>query len=176
MLKMLWLVVLCCKGSFVQSVLGGVSLRSGFDVHERDRRGGAPGARRPNAADTDAADTDAPALAPLTAGAPVDGTFFSPWQQLDALHASIPGTRENKQIFFFSYFSMSEFSRGGQATSHSNVYQTCESYLYYCIRISIRGRYTYTQTYIERRVRGTRYGKRCIWQSQARATFRACVR
>lgn len=38
MRKMLWLVVLGGEGSFVQSVLGRVCLRSGFDIHERHRR------------------------------------------------------------------------------------------------------------------------------------------
>lgn len=92
MLKMLWLVVLCCEGSFVQGVFGGVSLRSGFNVHERNRRWGTPGARRADVTNADTTDTDASALAPLTTGATIDGAFFSPWQQLDALYASIPET------------------------------------------------------------------------------------
>lgn len=37
-LKMLWLVVLCGEGSLVQRMLSRVSLRCGFDVHERHRR------------------------------------------------------------------------------------------------------------------------------------------
>lgn len=96
MLKMLGLVVLCRKGSFVQSVLSRVSLRCGLDIHERHRRGGAPGVNRGTAAPAATAaagtgtGTTLVALPEGTTGTSVHRAHLAPRQQLDALHASIP--------------------------------------------------------------------------------------
>lgn len=97
---MLGLVVLCRKGSFVQSVLSRVSLRCGLDIHERHRRGGAPGVNRGTAAPAAAAaaapaagtgtGTTLVALPEGTTGTSVHRAHLAPRQQLDALHASIP--------------------------------------------------------------------------------------
>jgi hypothetical protein len=91
-LKMLGLVVLGGEGPLVEGVLGRVSLRRGLDVHEGHRGGGAL-ARRAAAAAA-APGTGLITVAEGTSGAAgtasVHGAFLAPWQQLDALHASIP--------------------------------------------------------------------------------------
>lgn len=94
---MLWLVVLCGEGSLVQRMLSRVSLRCGFDVHERHRRWRTPAGRGTAAPATAAAawtgtGTALIALAKGIAGTSIHRAFLAPWQQLDALHASIPET------------------------------------------------------------------------------------
>lgn len=96
MLKMLWLVVLRGEGSFVQRMLSRVGLRCGLDIHERHRRRSTPRVGRGTAATTIATaagtgtGTAIVALTEGTAGTSVHGALLAPWQQLDALHASIP--------------------------------------------------------------------------------------
>lgn len=95
-LKMLWFVVLCGKGSFVQGMLSRVGLRCGLDIHERHRRGGTPGAARGTATPATATvartgtGTTLVAFSEGTTGTSIHGALFAPRQQLDALHASIP--------------------------------------------------------------------------------------
>lgn len=99
MLKMLWLVVLCRECSLVECVLGRVCLRCGLDIHEGNRRWYTPGDRRDSTADrsrTNACTADLASLACRTTWTSVHGAFFAPWQQFDALHASIPA----KQFIF----------------------------------------------------------------------------
>lgn len=94
-LKMLGLVVLCRKGSFVQCMLSRMGLRCGLDIHERHRRRRTPAGRgtaAPAAAAWTGTGTALIALAKGTAGTSIHGTLLAPWQQLDALHASIPIT------------------------------------------------------------------------------------
>lgn len=96
-LKMLRFVVLCGKDSIVQRMLSRVGLRCGLDIHERHRRANTAGrgtaapAAAPAAAWTRTG-TALIALAKGTAGTSVHRAHLAPWQQLDALHASIPKT------------------------------------------------------------------------------------
>lgn len=95
-LKMLWFVVLCGKGSFVQGMFSRVGLRCGLDIHERHRRGGTPcaawGTTAAPATTTVArigTGTTLVTFSEGTTGTSIHGAFLAPRQQLDALHASI---------------------------------------------------------------------------------------
>ena len=140
-LKVLWFVVLCGKGAFIQGMLNRVSFRCGLDIHERHRRGGTPGAAWGAVAPAittvarTGTGTTLVALSKGTTGASIHRALFAPRQQLDALHASIPGTITH-DLFIYCSRNFKKFQKISPCTNNSNkllylLYLIVLNYLFY---------------------------------------------